>query len=999
MSPSLPRVYNIAPGGDFLEVLAHHILNGFPFESDSTRIPLSRWTIFLPTRRAANQLRLILLGASGQRALLLPRIKPIGDLDENLTPDFEAETILPPSMSPTGQFFALLSLLDQWANENPMISLAQEIKHSQTQSMAVATSLLKLVDQIETEEVNLDKIGDAYEADLSEHRNAILSLLSIIKTELPKLLHDQNLLGHSERRNRTIRLEAGRIALGQSKGPVIAAGSTGTIPATRALLRAIAEQPSGAVILPGLDLNLDDETWQTIKPDHPQFALKTMLGEFGLARSEVINLNTGNQERNFLASELMRPTETADQWSKILEANKSKIAAATENLKMIEAPDRHLEARSIALILRNVIEKPDQTAALVTPDRDLAGRVRAELRRWNIEIEDSAGEPLTHSGKAALSQRLIEAFSSDFSPASILSLARHPLCDFGLDRKDMLQTLNNLEIAVFRNYGSSNLQSAFERARLAFLNKQRVHPLVSRLDETDWQSMQSLVARIVKMSTDFQLHEEAPFQNQLQKFLDCLNTCASEQTSDAILNLGFEKIIAAIEQDAHRLSPCSIVDAMAVILNVLSKQSVEQSSGSHPRLAIYGLLEARMMPCDVLILGGLNETKWPAQPDPGPWLNRPMRNIFGLQQPEREIGVAAHDFAQGLGYSEVYLTWSKRVDAAPLIPSRWILRLNAVLGAAGLSPKDRADQSWVEWAKAIDEPETLRPVEKPKPSPLIQTRPNRISVTEVEKLIRDPYAIYARRILKLEPLPPLSKQPDAALRGTVFHNAINEWNRVQPELLAANTFEILLKSGEQAFSPYIDDTEIASFWWPRFVRMANWLSNAESQYRTDVTSVETEIFGSVEFDILKEKYTLYGTADRIDFFENGNARFIDYKTGSPPSKRQVTIGLNPQLPLEAAILKYGKFGKRSGIEVASLDYIQVSGGKEAGELTSVTPGKGQSIAELVDQKFIDLKKLLTSYQNSVQPYLPRVAPFKEEGELDYDHLSRFREWMLAGGKL
>ena len=1003
MTPILPRVYNIAPGGDFLDVLAKNILHGFPHEGDSPRVPLSRWTILLPTRRAARQLGQTLLNASKQKAILLPTIKPIGDLDQDQISNKNIITNLPNAITPSGQFFTILSLLGNWSAENPHITLAQEIAKSRPQAIALANSLVKLVDQIETEEVNFDKISEVYEADLSEHRNSILSLLSVVKSELPKQLHTENLIGPSEKRNRAIRLEAELIAQGEQNWPIIAAGSTGTIPATRALLLAIAKHRLGAVILPGLDSTMDDQAWTTLKPDHPQSSLKNLLNEFGLKRSEVSNLSLGNQSRNFLSSELMRPTETADQWNKVLNANRDTIYGATENMKLIEAPDRHLEARSIALILRSVLEVPNQTGALVTPDRDLAGRVRAELRRWNIEIDDSAGEPLVQSGLAALAQRLIQAFSANFSPASILSLLHHPLCDLGLDRSKMLASLNNLEIAVLRNYGVGenlrDLQSALDRTRLASLNAQRLHPLAGRLVETDWHDMQDLLSRITKLADGVDLHEVGSFKQHLSMFLESLQKCTTLAPENTAENQAFAEIIFEIEHEAHRIPESGFSNSLALILEILRKQMIDRQGSSHPRLIIYGLLEARMMPCDILILGGLNETKWPAQPDPGPWLNRPMRDIFGIQQPEREIGVSAHDFTQALGYNKVFLTWSKRVAAAPLIPSRWILRLKAVLQVAGIDPKDLHDQSWIEWSKAIDEAEKLLPHAKPKPTPPIAARRKQISVTEVETLIRDPYAVYARRVLKLEPLPQLSRQADAALRGTLFHSAINEWNKFERARQSHDSLDILLKAGQHAFAPFISDTDIASFWWPRFVRMASWLTNEENQYRIGVKLTETEIFGSVEFDIGQEKHTLYGTADRIDILESGFARIVDYKTGNPPSSKQVTSGFNPQLPLEAAILAFGKFGQLPSVQTDMLDYITVSGGKEAGEIKSITPTNGLSVAEIAEQKFFDLKKLLLSYQNPSQPYLPRVSPFKEEGEGDYDHLSRFREWMLGGEKL
>ena len=1001
MSSRRPRVFNIAPGGNFLDILAKQLLNGFPLDGERPVPPLSSWTVLLPTRRAARQLGLILLRESGQRALLLPRIRPIGDLDDD-QPSHENDSIeLPQAISRSGQFFILLSLLHQWSKENPLIGLAQEIANSPSQSLALATSLLKLVDQFEIEELTLENIGVVYEADLSEHRDAILSLLSLIKIELPKKLHDENLLGQSDRRNRLIRLEAKNIADAQVGGPIVAAGSTGTIPATRELLRVIASHPQGAIVLPGLDQSMDDEAWKAVKPDHPQYSIRKLLDELHIKRDEIPLLSMGNEPRNVLSSELMRPTETADQWRSALMVKQNTITAALQNLHLIEAPDRHMEARSIALILRGALEKPHQTAALITPDRDLARRVKVELLRWNIAIDDSAGEPLTKFGLPLLARLIFEATSNGFTPATLVSLLNHPDCDLGLPPAEMLRRLDLLEIVVLRNDGVNsgleNLQKAFERARLAFNNSERVHPLVARLSDEEWQGLQNLVIRIVANFEPLTLKDELPFSDQLKRFTRCSQSCATLVDQATKENQAFYGVMSELEAESHRLPPCNFITACAIILNSLQNETFFPPSKSHPRLAIYGLLEARMTPADILILGALNETKWPAQPDPGPWLNRPMREILGLQQPEREIGVSAHDFAQGLGYSKVYLTWSKRVDGAPLISSRWILRLQAVLQAAGLNPGQGKDENWLKLAKAIDEPSALQPMAKPRPAPPLDARPIRISVTEVEKLIRDPYAVYARRVLKLEPLPLLAKTADVALRGTLFHLAINEWNRQQPSNLLSNSLETLLHAGSVAFAPFMDDPEIASFWWPRFQNMANWLSSNEVNYRSGVVRVQTEIAGQLDFEIDGLQHTLYGRADRIDLMSSGQARIIDYKTGSPPTAKQVTIGISPQLPLEAAILAYGKFESLEPVGTEAMDYIHISGGTDPGEVKGIIPTDGSSIMDIANRHLAGLKILLASYRKSQQVYLPRVAPLKEEGEMDYDHLSRFREWMLGGG--
>ena len=1003
MPTTLPRVYNIAPGGNFLDVLARKILEGFPLEPFEVRPALSRWTILLPTRRAARQLGLILLKQSGQKAIRLPRIRPIGDLEEDQLAGAELITALPKAMSKSGLFFALFSLLRRWSEENPLVGLANEIANSPAQSIALTNSLLKLVEQFETEEMTLEKLSEVYETDLSEHRNAILGLLELIKTALPKILIDENVVGPSQRRNRLIRMEALRIELDRSQGPIIAAGSTGTIPATRALLKAIAHRPQSAVILPGLNQHMEETTWSSLKPDHPQYALQKLLTELQVNRSEVVELSSGNEQRSLLSSELMRPTQTAHLWREQLSAKKDKIISSIENLHLIEAPDRHIEARSIALILRNALETAGQIGALVTPDRDLAHRVKIELLRWNIEIEDSAGQSLISFGLASLLQQILEVISEGFSPSRLISLLNHKACDFGLPREEVLQIFHNFEIAILRNYGVGNglenLERAFETARLAFVNLERASQLIAKLSEQDWQAMQQLLLRISECLKPLSLKVVAPFHEQLRILLNCIESLAPQHDLDALENVQFGTVVNKIKLDAHRLPSCDILTAGMLILNVLKSESLRENTRSHPRLAIYGLLEARMMPADILIMGGLNETKWPAQPDPGTWLNRPMRDVLGLQQPEREIGVAAHDFAQGLGYDKVYLTWSKRVDGSPLVPSRWILRLITVLRAAGIEQADAKDDQWISLAKVIDEPKTLSPIDKPKPSPPPTARPVRISITEVEKLIRDPYSVYARRILKLDPLPPIERRADAALRGLLFHLAINEWNQRLSESNVTNSLDILIQAGRKTFAPFLNDSEISNFWWPRFERMSKYLIEEETEFSKDLTQIHAEIIGKYEFDINGIDHTLFGRADRIDLLNDGTTRVIDYKTGPPPTSQQVTVGLSPQLTLEAAILKHGEFQSLKGSITTSINYVKLGGGSAPVEIVSIKPTDGSTISELAERHLIGLKTLLADYQNEDQAYLPRVAVLREENELDYDHLSRFREWMLNGGSV
>ncbi len=1000
MSRSSPNVYTIAPGSNFLHVLAREILQGFPLAQNDVRPPLSRWTILLPTRRAARELTEIFSELSGASSVLLPRIKPIGDLDEDRLASDEEHGDLPMAISRTGHLFIILSLLHEWAKDNTSIALAQEIENSHIQSLGLATSLLKLLTQVETEETDFGKIKEAYAADLSEHRGAILSLIELLKDALPNRLASEELISPTTRRSRLIRLEAQRISEGKLQGPIIAAGSTGTIPATRALLKAIANYDRGAVILPGLDQISDEASWQAITPEHPQFSLKTLIEELGVQRGEVDVLGASVSYRNWLATELMRPASTAEQWQEKLKDKKDDTLKALHNLGLVEAPDRATEARAIALILRHALETPQQKAALITPDRDLAQRVKAEMLRWNIKIDDSAGEPLLNFGLASLLERLLHCVSDDFTPQSLLALLKHPLCNLGLEKPQYERNLRNLEIAVLRGYGGTvglaGIRLAFERAVLARLKKQPSHDLVTALQDTDWEALGNFITVLIAALKPLSETNVADFQTHLDKVTNCLEALAPDVEKLLEENMAFAAIMFELGNESKRLPEGSFASTSSVILHFLRNEPHRKAVESHPRLAIYGVLEARLIPADLIVLGGLNEGKWPSQPDPGPWLNRTMRTIFGLQQPEREIGLSAHDFTQGFGNAKVYLTWSKRIEGSPQIASRWILRLQNVLQVGAVDYNKAFDQSWVTLAKLQDEPNAVLPFRKPKAKPPVSARPTRFSVSAVEKLIRDPYAIYASKILRLNPLSPVAQQADAALRGTLFHEAITAWNQIQCEQVVSDSLNVLIDQGRKTFSPLMSDPEVASFWWPRFCRMAAWLVDQEFDFRKSAIKVFAETEGLLEFDVNGVAYSLYARADRIDLLDSGKARIIDYKTGVVPSKNQVVSGMKPQLPLEAAILSLQGFLKISPTQSEELVFLSISGATDEGKHVTINSEKEQNPTELGIKHFNELKSLLRSYQNPDQPYYPRASLFKEDETSDYDHLSRFAEWNLAG---
>jgi ATP-dependent helicase/nuclease subunit B len=538
------------------------------------------------------------------------------------------------------------------------------------------------------------------------------------------------------------------------------------------------------------------------------------------------------------------------------------------------------------------------------------------------------------------------------------------------------------------------LLPSFELARAKSKSESHLHPLVAHLKESDWHDMRACLARVVEILSPLSPRSVASFRKHLDGLISVAEKISGDGFWDGVEAEELETLTETLRQESLRLPICSFARASATIRRHLQKIPVRDLKNTGTRLSILGLLEARLVHPESIILGGLNEGTWPRLPDPGPWLNRPMRDVFGMQQPERNIGQSAHDFVQAFGAPRVLLTWARRDGMDPAIPSRWILRLQTILKAAGHKPEDMPSEPWQAWAARLDQADTLQPTPlgKPQPRPPVEARPRRISVSRVETLIRDPYAIYAEAVLKLRPLPNIAAAPDAALRGTLFHKAIGDFFTLYPNALPADAVERFIALGEEIFRPFRNDPEIMGFWWKRFQRLARWIVENEVSLRSDVAEVIAEAKGSLALKIGEADFTLSARADRIDIFSDGRARIVDFKTGAIPSTKKIEEGFSPQLTLEAAMLECGAFEHAAKHETVELTYIRITGGIPAGELKSVDLAP-MAVAR---EHLARLIGLLEKYQNPNLAYLPRYAIENVEAVCDYDHLSRYREWILAG---
>jgi ATP-dependent helicase/nuclease subunit B len=983
------RLYTIAPDGSFLDVLSRTMLSGFPKGGPGPADPakLHEWTVLLPTRRSVRALQDIFFRDIDRKAALLPRIHPIGDIDEDRA-DFPFDGLeLPQAISATGRLFALMSIIGDWAKGNPHMRLAAEINAAPQQRHALALSLGALLDGLETEECSALTIGNAYDLDLAGHRESIISLFDLIAIEFPAHLEKENRIGHAARRNRLIRVEAERIALSLHEGPIVAAGSTGTNPATRELLRAIAANRRGAVILPGLDKTIDDASWTAISPQHPQYALKQLLLHLGVTREDVIELLPAPSMRVWLGGEIMRPTDVADAWKSTLTGKSDHIRAAVEGLHLAACDSREHEALTIALILRESLEHDGKTAVLVTPDRTLARQVKATLGRWNVTVDDSAGEPLSRTIVATLLLTLADAALAGFEPRSLARLIHHPLAFFGFNED--AERAGTFEAAIMRQ--SPQPESFADcMAIVSAPPPEHAHPCARRLDDEQRARLRRFAETLQTVLSPLMNRQGAP----LAEHLDILQRVAKDIAGEAFAQQGgSQDLLAAIlelRSESNRLGFCSFAEAVQFLRHHLQTIPYRKAVPPHARVAILGLLEARLIRSDVVVLGGLNEGIWPEQPDPGPWLNRPMRDLLGLQQPERQIGQVAHDFVQALGGGSVYLTYAKRTGNEIAIPSRWLLRLEMILKSAGI---DIYDTRFSKLARSLDQPAAVIPLQMPKPKPPADARPRQLSVTRIETLIKDPYAIYAERILGLKPLEDIGEAKAHAQRGSLYHAILAEFAKHYPGDLPSDALNKLITIGEQHFMQFDANPEAMSFWWPRFLRVAEWFIELErTELRPHARHIHTEIDGKLSLDVAGQRFILTGRADRIDQLKDGTGRIIDYKTGQLPSWTKVEKGLNPQLTLEAAMLARGVFGDFGNTPTSELIYVGASGGDPPGEAKAAK----FDLRAISEDHLGKLHALLAAYANPDQAYLPRHKIAMDEAEQDYDHLSRFREWILSG---
>jgi len=980
--------YSIPAHRPFLEDLAAGLIADYGAEPDG----LAEAIILLPNRRGARDLaEAFLKAAEGRSAVLLPRILALGDLETG-EPPFEPADIavsLAPAVDPLRRRFELARLAaDQARQEKRAIGAREAIE--------TADALAAFLDAVQVQERDAPDLLDGLElADQARHFEISARLMNRALRDWPKRLKALGASDPAQRRVAILNRLTDQWRAHPPVGPVIAAGMTEAAPAVARLLSVVSEAPQGCVVLPGLDEKLADEAWREIGDGHPQAAIKALLQAGGVARGEVQAWpvapgGSAGDARRRVINEALRPTEATADWLGVIDRLRAgqsvdPIGRGLEGLSLITAANEEEAATLCALLMRESAETPDRTCALVTPDQALARRIEARLSRWGLIVDDSAGRPLSRTREGGLVALAARLMAEPLDPILLLATLKHP------DVRAHPKARAGLEDAAFRGPRPANWMAV--KARIAAAREPDHRGVIrpvwrrARLDRAEALADQ-LEALLPERA------EDAGADVWAEALAGLIEALAGDRAWRGSEGEAVARLVAGLIEHGGALPSLGAGAFAELVQTLLDSQTVRAERAAHPRLRILGAIEARLVRADRMILAGLEEGVWPRAAPADPFLSRPMKRSLGLPSPEVRLGLAAHDFSQAASAPEVYLVQSERRDGQPAVPSRWLWRLLTLAKGADVPIAGRPELH--AWAEALDRPGAFQPADRPQPAPAVADRPTRWSVSDIELLARDPYAIWARKILKLEALSPPDEAIDARLRGTAIHAAFEDFaealNRGDPA--DAETFEDQyldeLKKGGMEDAGLARERALAR-------NTAQAVVAFEAERRADGRQVLVERRGERDLEVPGRTHRLSARADRVEV-KDGRIWVMDFKTGSPPTPPQVARGFYPQLTLTGALARRGAFEGRK-LEPAGLTYVRVSGRHPPIEEKEAIDAKKTDPVTASEAAWAGVNERLTHFEDPTEPYLSRSAPeFFKDRQGDYAHLARAFEWSSVDGE-
>lgn len=953
-----------APSASFLPALARRWLA----DGDNPQDGL----IILPSRRAAQSLAAAFLEANGERALLLPRIIALGNIDEaGLL--LQAGFSLPPAIAGTKRQALLANLILALKGEGG----APQKPHA---AWMLAAELASLLDEADYAEVDLtETLPKLVDGELAAHWQKTLKFLTIVTHAWPAHLREHGLSNPAGRLRDLIRAQTRVWREHPPSHRVWMVAAEGN-PAIAAMAQVVAGLPEGLLLLPGYDPALDDAAWAALEDSHAQAGIARLLADMGARREEVLRLPADEPDvpagRAALFSRALLPASALSAWQE-------RVALDIDRVRRLETPEESQNALAIAMILRDALERPGTTAALITPDRGLAARVASALKRFGITADDSAGENLTETPPAVFLRLLARAAASDYAPLPLLSLLKHPLAAGGLPPGQFRDFGRRLETRALRGPRPG---PGFDGIK--FRLEASPQGLRDFVDHLELLLRPLAMPEFLSPAAALRLLAEA---GEALAQTDALPGAAVLWAGEAGIALSelFAEMFSALS-DLPDMARGDLPDLLDAIMAGVVVRKPRVKDG-HPRIAIWGIQEAALQSVDIAVLGGLVEGVWPAPAEPGPWLSRPMRKAAGLPSPEQKIGQAAHGFfSLACSCRELVLAAPARRERAPAVPARWLTRLDAMLAGADLSlPQHEA----AHWAAQLDLPVKRERRLPPYPRPPAAVRPTTLSISDIGTLMADPFAIYARKILNLRELDELDEESDQSLFGEIVHEGLAKFFGEDADGCARTGAELRLTTHLQtAMRGKRPRAALEAWWAARLARIAEFIIALEQSRRAvrgTPLALAHEQTGAMN---LPGGFVLNGRADRIERAADGSVSVIDYKTGTTPSANAVEAGTAPQLPLEAVMAEAGVFGEDFAAAVTELTYIKISGRAEAGEETRLFKTKPDKLRDVIESAGAALSDLFDKFSDEATAYLAAPHPLRENKYDAYAGISRRVEW-------
>ncbi len=966
-----PRLFGLAPGIDFPAALVSGLLErlkGRPPED------LARVTLIVNTRRMQRRLKALF---AEQGAMLLPNMRLITELDK-----LEPQITLPPAIPALRRRLELIELVAKLLEQQKDLAARSSLYD-------LADSLAALMDEMQGEGVTAQDIAALDVTDQSGHWSRAQKFIQIAQNYIDRT---DGLPDVEARQRQLVHLLAEHWAETPPDGPIIIAGSTGSRGTTMLLMEAVAQLPQGAIVLPGFDFEMPASVWsqldnELLSEDHPQFRFFKLMRLLNVQRGQVARWSEApapSDARNALVSLSLRPAPFTDAW--LTDGPQlTRIDQAAEKLTLVEAPTPRTEALAIALRLRRAAED-GQTAALITPDRMLTRQVTAALDQWGILPDDSAGTPLHLSPPGRFLRHVAALFHKKLDAEALLTLLKHPLTHSGHDRNNHLLNTQRLELAI-RKTGlpypdAPGIARVMERVAKDHKNDPNITVWV------DW-----VASKVVDHWSQDVLHLSDWVTRHVTLAEQIARGSGGQDAGELWQKKAGQKaheVIAALAENADYGGTLTAIDYADLVGALLAGEEVRDRDAPRADIMIWGTLEARVQGADLVILGALNDGTWPEAPKPDPWLNRMMRNSVGLLLPERRIGLSAHDYQQAIAAPEVWLTRSIRSDDAETVASRWLNRLCNLMaglpqqgGPAALSDMRERGDAWLGQVRLFEDAPYEKPAHRPSPRPPRTARPRRLSVTTIKTLIRDPYAVYARHILKLQRLGDLVQGPDALIRGTVIHAIMERFVNDVTADPALMTRDHLLNVARAILAETAPWPTARAMWLAKVDRISEWFIAQEAARRSFSAPVALEDTAKGKLEWSDIGFTLTARADRIDRTDDGAYLIYDYKTGQPPSKAQQQE-FDKQLLIMTAMVEEGAFAGIPPDQVAAAVFIGL--GSKPTEVEA--PLEEEPAAEVLGE----LRKLITAYLSEDQGFTSRRMMEKDRFGSDYDQLARFGEW-------